>query len=79
METGVEKIDFRQTYNCRYIKKLSSIGRFSLLILMLSDQTSDLHSTAAPDGSKLRIKRDFIVFVDKADNWLRLEDVGGGS
>jgi hypothetical protein len=26
METGVEKIDSRQTYNYRYIQKLSSIG-----------------------------------------------------
>ena len=26
METGIEKIDPRQTYNCRYIQKLRSVG-----------------------------------------------------
>ena len=62
METGIEKIDSRQPYNCRYIQKLRALE--AQLAEFDAEQSMSVHSTR-----QRKIKASIImiyVSVDKA-------------
>ena len=75
METGIEKIDSRQTCNYRYIQKLRFVGTLACWFWCWTINV-DFTLYATADGSRLRNKvfdlrigyRDEHVFADKAGN-----------
>ena len=60
METGIEKIDSRQPYNCRYIQKLRALE--AQLAEFDAEQSMSIHSTR--ESSKLQSIM-IHVFVDE--------------
>ena len=63
METGIEKIDSRQPYNCRYIQKLRALE--AQLVEFAAEQSMSIHSTRQRTF-KASINYDSCVSVDKA-------------